>query len=135
MVVLVLLGYIGGFYHHRYVVTQRLQHVAKSMPGAPGMEEHFFELIKATPAQREKIRPIFQKHLQELSVLNLELRERKRPILQSMKAEIDPLLEAHQKEKLEGFISRMNRFPRHRNGKRSKKNHYKGKNVKEPMSN
>jgi len=116
---LVLIGYVAGFHHHRYLMQSRIAEIAdhRIAPNAP-MAERFFTNINATKEDKELLRPIFRKHMRELHQIGQTIREQRKPVLDSMRAEIEVHLNADQKVEFEKVMKRINRTFSKRKGRK-----------------
>ncbi|MEL6923435.1 MAG: hypothetical protein AAFO94_05245, partial [Bacteroidota bacterium] len=122
---LLLIGYVGGFHHHRTIVKDQIRRISDHRMEVGGrFTDRFFDHIDATEAQREILSPIIEQHLREMQVINKEMRSRRRPVLDSMRAEIEVHLQADQQEAFEAFMRKVRRpFPggKGKPGKRKQK--------------
>lgn len=116
---LLLIGYVSGFHHHRYVMKNRIAEIAdhRIAPNAP-MAGRFFTNINATEEEKELLRPIFRKYMKELHQIGQTIKDKRKPVLDSMRAEIEVHLNADQKVEFEKVMKRISRSPSKRKGKK-----------------
>lgn len=102
---LIGIGFVAGFFTHRYVAVQELHRVAE-MRFAPGFEEHLYHIIEAGPEQQQQLHPIVHRYAGLISENHIESRARRKALVDSMHQEIKPLLSEEQIEKLDQFSRR-----------------------------
>lgn len=114
---LVGIGFVAGFFTHRYVAVKQIHRVAE-MRFASGFEGHLYHIIEASPEQQEQLHPIVHRYAGLISANHIESRARRRTLIDSMHQEIKPLLSAEQLRKLDDFSRR---FREHKKDKKDKK--------------
>ncbi|MCO6478188.1 MAG: hypothetical protein J5I94_16270 [Phaeodactylibacter sp.] len=123
---LIGIGFVAGFFTHRYVAVREIHQVAE-MRFAPGFEEHLYHIIEAGPEQQQQLHPIVQRYAGLIAENHIESRARRKTLIDSMHQEIKPLLSAGQLQKLDDFSRR---FREHNKKKDKKKKDKKGKKDK-----
>lgn len=128
------LGFMGGFFTHRYMARQTINKV-KELSAAPGFHDHLLKRINATPEQEEQLHPIVIKYGQQMAEVAKESRAQRRKIMNQMHEEIKPYLTKEQIQSLEEFSRRFRerkrreRRPEHKKrGPREKKEQPEEKN-------
>lgn len=99
------LGFVGGFFTHRYMARQTISKV-KELSAAPGFQHHLLRRIEATPEQEEQLHPIVIKYGQQMAEVAKESRAKRRKIMDQMHEEIKPYLTKEQIDKLDEFSRR-----------------------------
>lgn len=128
------LGFIGGFFTHRYIAKQTINKV-KELSAPPGFQHHLLKRINATPEQEEQLHPIIMKYGRQMAEVSKESRAKRRKIVNQMHEEIKPYLTKEQLHSLEEFSRRFRerqkkeRLPGHQGKKnpREKKEHFEEK--------
>jgi hypothetical protein len=126
---LLSIGFVSGFLTHRSVSKQMVHRVAK-LRNANGFENHLYELLQPTEQQRDQLQPIVARYAHKIADAHKDMRNTRRIILDSMHAEIIPLLDDQQKEKLQGFNKRFPPHPLHSEHPKRKKNKDHRENIK-----
>lgn len=122
---LVMLGFVAGFYTNHFVTQQKIAQVAE-LRFAMGFERRLFEIVDATPEQRETLRPIIEKYADANAEVYQQLRATRAANMDSMLAEIKPYLTEQQVENLREFARRFRS-----EHERRRKNHGDWKKDKE----
>jgi len=122
VVSLLSLGFVGGFYTHRFVVHKKIQKVAE-LRFAMGFKNHLFEVIKADEEQKDKLAPYVNDYAQQIAKVSRDYRERRIALIDSLYKEIKPLLTKEQLEELEDFSRRFRQKERERRERRKKPPH------------
>ncbi|MCB9263840.1 MAG: hypothetical protein H6558_02310 [Lewinellaceae bacterium] len=99
---LVGIGFIAGFFTHRYVALQQIHKVAE-MRLPPGFEEHLYHIIGADSEQQKQLHPIVHSYAGRISEVHTDFRARRKALIDSMHQEIKPLLTEEQVQKLDDF--------------------------------
>ena len=102
---LLAIGFIAGFFTHRYTVQQRIEKVAR-LRVPRGFEERLFQMIDADAEQREQLQPIVAKYALRVAEEFREQNQAHHRIIDSMHQEIKPYLSDAQLERLERFHRR-----------------------------
>ncbi|MCO6491830.1 MAG: hypothetical protein J5I98_25670 [Phaeodactylibacter sp.] len=114
---LVGIGFVAGFFTHRYVAVQQIHRVAE-MRFASGFEGHLYRIIDADAEQQSRLHPIVQRYAGQIAENHIAARARRRILVDSMHLEIKPLLSPEQVQKLDDFSRR---FHEHKKKKDKKK--------------
>lgn len=102
---LIAIGFVGGFFTHRFITKKTITKV-KELNAPPGFQEHLFHRIDATPEQTEQLHPIIFKYGQQIAEVGRESREKRRKIIDQMHEEIKPYLTEEQVHRLDRFSRR-----------------------------
>lgn len=105
IVSLLVIGFTAGFFTNRQLVKKHIQKVGE-MGGGPRLQEHIYDAIGATEAQKEILTPIIKKHGQDLGVLMRETRSNRRQIMDQLFADIRAEITPEQQQKLTEFRKR-----------------------------
>ncbi|MCB9298665.1 MAG: hypothetical protein H6559_36950 [Lewinellaceae bacterium] len=114
------IGFVAGFFTHRYVAVRQIHRVAE-MRFPPGFEEHLYHIIDADAAQQRQLHPIVHRYAGLISENHIESRARRKALVDSMHQEIKPLLTEEQIEKLDDFSRRFRDHMKKRRHPREKK--------------
>ncbi len=106
-------GFVAGFYTHRYVVHKKIERVAE-LRFAKGFQMRLFERIEADEQQRSKLSPIVEKYAQQMAKESKDSRQRRRELMDSLYKEIKPLMTQEQITELEDFSRRFHPKDRER---------------------
>lgn len=121
-------GFVAGFFTHRYVVNKKIEKVAE-MRFARGFQMRLFERIDADEAQKEKLAPIVKKYAQQMAKESKDSRLRRKEIIDSLYMEMKPLMTDEQIAELEAFSRRFREKERDRRDKKMKKRSRRPENV------
>lgn len=117
------LGYVMGILTSGRITQDRIKRIHK-MRTAEGFQDHFFSKLEATDEQKELWKPFLNQFSQEMETISKETTEKRKPVLDSLEKAISPGLQAHQTEKFQEILKRMQRS--HKSGKHgSEKNEKK----------
>ncbi len=117
---LIGIGFVAGFFTHRYVAVRQIHQVAE-MRFAPGFEEHLYHIIEAGPEQQQELHPIVHRYAGLIAESHIESRARRKALIDSMHQEIKPLLSTEQIQKLDEFSKRFRERREKRRPPREKK--------------
>lgn len=123
MLSLVLIGFIAGFYTHRYATRKKMRHVAE-MRFAHGFQEHLFKKIQASPEQREQMLPFVENYAGKIASIHKASRAQRKKLIDSLYEEITPFMREDQVEQLFHFSKRF------KDGERKKREDLKDKEEK-----
>jgi len=130
LIALVAIGFVGGFYTHRTISKKYVNRLVK-LREAPGFEAHLYRMLEPTEEQKQQLNPIVERYAEKVTTMHRSFRHERHALLDSMHAEIKPLLDEQQVERLERFGKR---FPHGaaRHGKKhfKKKRHSREKTEK-----
>ena len=122
---LVGIGFVAGFFTHRYIAVQHIGRVAQ-MRFPPGFEEHLYRIIDADAELQKKLHPIVHHYAGKISSNHIESRGRRKALVDSMHQEIKPLLTDEQIQKLEEFTRRFRAHGKKRKHQREKNHSHDG---------
>lgn len=108
MIALVLIGFIAGFYTHRYMMKSHLDDLKKYRP-SKGLNERILNQLAQDETEKTTLQPVIDKYVTQIVDIHKESRAKREPILEALKGELNPLLDDAQKEKLDRIIKRMKR--------------------------
>lgn len=124
---LVGIGFVAGFFTHRYVAVRQIHRVAE-MRFASGFEDHLFRVIGASAEQQQQLHPIVHRYAGQIAENHIAARTRRRILIDSMHQDIKPLLSVEQIQRLDDFSRR---FHEHNKKKKDKKKKDKKKDKDE----
>jgi hypothetical protein len=113
-------GFVVGFYAHRYVVDKKIEKVAE-LRFARGFQMHLFDRIGVDEEQKTQLAPIVEKYAQQMGKESRDSRQRRREIMDSLYKEIKPLMSEEQIARLEDFSRRFRQKERDRREKMPEK--------------
>lgn len=116
---LVGIGFVAGFFTHRYVAVQQIHRVAE-MRFASGFEEHLYRVIEADAEQQSRLHPIVQRYAGQIAENHIAARTRRRILIDSMHKDITPLLSVEQIQRLDDFSRRFNEYDKKKKDKKKK---------------
>ena len=116
---LIGVGFMAGFFTHRYVTVQEIHRVAE-MRFAPGFEEQLYHIIDADAAQQQQLHPIVHRYAGLIAESHIEFRAQRKTLVDSMHQEIKPLLSEAQIQKLDRFSRRFKEHMEKRRAPREK---------------
>lgn len=116
---LVGIGFVAGFFTHRYVAVQQIHRVAE-MRFASGFEEHLYRVIEADAEQQSRLHPIVQRYAGQIAENHIAARNRRRILIDSMHKDITPLLSVEQIQRLDDFSRRFNEYDKKKKDKKKK---------------
>jgi len=119
MLSLVIIGFAGGFFTHRYLMQQKIEAIKKQGVHR-GFQEHLFRVIDADEKQREKLEPLLQKFAEKLGTIYHGMRAQRAAIMDSLEVALAPELTEVQNEQLREFIGRLKKIHQSR-GNREKR--------------
>ena len=117
---LIGIGFVAGFFTHRYVAVQQIHRVAE-MRFAPGFEEHLYHIVDADAKQQKQLHPIVHRYAGLIAENHIESRAKRKTLIDSMHQEIKPLLSAEQALKLDEFSRHFREQMKKRRPPREKK--------------
>ena len=122
MLLLVMIGFIGGFFAHRFMTQQHFRKVAL-IGTPPGFKEHLYRMLDADSAQIASIEPILSEYSELIHHKTREYRADRKELVDQMQAEMQPLLRADQQAEFEKFIHHFRHLPKKfkKNGRQGKK--------------
>jgi hypothetical protein len=98
-------GFVAGFYTHRFVVHKKIERVAE-LRFAKGFQMHLFDRIGVDEEKKTQLAPIVEKYAQQMGKESRDSRQRRREIMDSLYKEIKPLMSDEQIARLEEFSRR-----------------------------
>ena len=110
---LLFLGFAGGFFTHKYVVTQHLERIA-SWRAAEGFQAHLLEMLAVTDEQRALIAPILAETGTKMDSIHHQSRRKRRQAMEEMRADLKIHLTPEQVQKMEAFGKRFRSKPPYR---------------------
>ncbi len=110
---LLSVGFIAGFYTHRYVVAKKIEKVAE-LRFAMGFKKNLFEVIHADQEQRDEMGPVVDKYAQEIARVSRESRMRRKELVDSLYKELKPMMSEEQVTQMEEFSRRFRQKERER---------------------
>jgi hypothetical protein len=102
---LVAIGFVAGFYTHRYVAVQRIDRV-RELGRPTGFHDHLLRALQPTEEQKKLLEPIVNQYSEKMSLLVQDNRARRKALIDSLHQEIRPLLTEEQISQLEDFSKR-----------------------------
>ncbi len=102
---LIGIGFLGGFYTHRYLSTQKIERIAR-MRSAEGFREGIFTVVDASEEQRQQLAPIIDRYSKAMGRSHREWRRSLHALVDSMHQEIYPYLDEAQRDELNTFNRR-----------------------------
>lgn len=105
IVSLVAVGFLAGFYTHRFVVQQKINRVA-NMRNARGLQESVYEKIQATDEQRKLIAPAVESYAAKIATVYQDSRAKRYALVDSLQLQIHQYLSPEQIQKLDNFCDR-----------------------------
>lgn len=99
---LLLIGFVGGFYTHRYLATKKIKEVAE-LRMARGFQMRFFDAVQATEAQRAILEPIVQEYGKKIADCYQDFRTNRQAITDSLLTDLKPHLNEQQLKQLSEF--------------------------------
>ncbi len=112
LVVIFLLGAFLGIVADRTLIEHRLRQRFVRAEDPEIMKRILFRIVQPRDEQREEIETVLDKYSKRLNSMRLSMRQETTTLLDSLKNEIEPLLTAEQKQRLEDHKQKMMRFGR-----------------------
>jgi hypothetical protein len=113
LVITLIIGIVIGAMLNRALVQKRIKNIFKTEIGSLLIRDAERVLAPMSPAQKELIRQILDKHAEKLSEIHERFGNEIQAAFKSLREEIDPLLTAEQKKQLEGMFPGPPPFRRH----------------------
>ena len=107
---LLFLGFVGGFFAHKYMITQNLERIA-SLHAKEGFRTHLLEMLEATDEQRALIEPILEETGIAMDSIHRQSRRERRKAMEAMRTKMKHHLTPEQIQKMEAFGNRFRRKP------------------------
>jgi len=101
-------GLIGGAFGERYYLQKRHDRGERGRPHPPSLEQMAKDLGLSAD-QREQIKKIFEGNEAKLKKLRADMHDRLRTLRAELKKEIDSVLTAEQRQKIETIIKKHTR--------------------------
>ncbi len=121
-------GFLAGFFTHRYVVGKKIEKVAE-MRFAMGFSRNLFERINADEEQKSKMAPVVDKYAQQMAKISRDSREKRKELIDSLYKEIRPFMTQKQIEEMEAFSRRFRHKEREWKDRNMKKKRRRPENV------
>lgn len=109
---LLLIGFLGGYQTHRSMVKKHMKRMAKERL-SPGFVDRMVDVLDIREGQVGDVKPILENYGKRLLESRKVEMERRRPILDSMRTELNVVLDDQQMDKLDHVIERMKRSRKH----------------------
>lgn len=123
---LVGIGFISGFFTHRYITQQHL-HKISEMRFAKGFKNHLFQVIQADEQQQDTLSPIVEDYAHKIAQIHHQSRMQRKLLVDSLHEKIKPYLNPAQIEELDEFGRRFRAKERMRREKRKKRKGHREK--------
>lgn len=107
---LVLIGFVGGFFTHRQMVTKEMQRVVR-LGEAPMFRQHLVRALQPDVEQKVQIDKILDAHVKEMRSLMQNSRQERSQLVQQLEQKLEPILTEEQQTTLKNFNQRFKRPP------------------------
>ena len=102
VVALLLIGFVSGFYAHRYISVKKIKKVAE-LRIPRGFQDRFFEAVQADEEQKAILLPIVEEFSKKMGNSHQNMRERHKELTDSLMMELKPHLNKKQLKQLQEF--------------------------------
>jgi len=116
LIVVFLAGVVGGIFFERYLISKKTETRRYGFSPYPSFKE-----LNLSPEQQEKIKEIFQKNDERIRDLRTDFFKHLEEMRAQLKNEIDNILTAEQKQKLEEMIKKFREHRQREYEKRERK--------------
>ncbi len=103
MLSLIIIGFLGGFFTHRYLLKVRVNNISNK-----GIKEHFEKrfkrLVDINAEETVNLEPYYEKYAEKLHEASSAFHDHRMAIYDSLEIEISPLLSSEQQQQLKSNI-------------------------------
>ena len=121
-------GFLSGFYSHRYVVNKKIEKVAE-MRFARGFSKNLFERIGVDEEQKKQMAPIVNKYAQQMAKISKDSRLKRKELIDSLHEDLKPLMTKTQIEQMDAFSRRFRQKEREWKDRKMKKRRPQPENI------